>query len=61
MMMETDVVLRRSPALLGNTTLQEGIAEPAPGEMKVMARVMDFFPFSLEDACVLRCTNCNSW
>ena len=50
----------QSSTLLDNTTLQEVLARPAPDTFRVLARAVDFFPFSLEDACVLRCTKCES-
>lgn len=57
---ETRGLLKQSLTVLGSTTLQEALAWPAPTEFKVLARAVDFFPFSLEDACVLRCTKCES-
>lgn len=50
----------QSSILLGSITLKEALARPAPVEFKVLARAMDFFPFSLEDACVLRCAKCET-
>ncbi|KAH0825903.1 hypothetical protein J3R83DRAFT_7655 [Lanmaoa asiatica] len=29
-----------------------------PGIFRVLARAVDFFPFTLEDACILQCTKC---
>ncbi|KAG9318610.1 hypothetical protein JVU11DRAFT_703 [Chiua virens] len=40
--------------------LHEVLASPAPNVFRVVARAMDFFPFSLADASVLRCTKCKS-
>ena len=57
---EVHGLLRKSSTLLDNTTLQEVLARPTPDTFRVLARAMDFFPFSLEDACVLRCTKCES-
>ncbi|KAF8136492.1 hypothetical protein EV363DRAFT_1319733 [Boletus edulis] len=57
---EAHGLLRQSSKNLGNTTLQEVLARPAPDVFRVLARAMDFFPFSLEDACVLRCTRCET-
>lgn len=57
---EAPGLLKQSSTLLDNTTLQEVLVRPAPDVFRVLARAMDFFPFSLEDACVLRCTQCES-
>ncbi|KAG8217634.1 hypothetical protein J3R82DRAFT_5787 [Butyriboletus roseoflavus] len=57
---ETHGLLGQSSTILDNTTFQEVLARPAPSTFRVLARAMDFFPFSLEDASVLRCTKCES-
>lgn len=52
--------VRQLSTPLDPTTLQEVLVRPAPDVFRVLARAVDFFPFSLEDACVLRCTKCES-
>lgn len=52
---------RQSSTFLDNAiSLQEVLSRPAPDTFRVLGRAVDFFPFSLEDACVLRCTKCES-
>ena len=57
---EARVLLKSSPTLPNNTHLRDVLSRPAPDTFRVLARVVDFFPFSLEDACVVRCTKCES-
>lgn len=57
---ETHGLLRQSSTILDNITLQEVLTRPTPSTFRVLARAMDFFPFSLEDSSVLRCTKCGS-
>ena len=39
-------------------SLKEMHVCPAPNVFRVLARVVDFFPFDLKDACVLRHVKC---
>ncbi|KIJ69117.1 hypothetical protein HYDPIDRAFT_105685 [Hydnomerulius pinastri MD-312] len=44
-----------------DSTIQQVLSSPiCPNKFTVVARAVDFFPFHLEDACVLRCTTCKS-
>ncbi|KIJ17019.1 hypothetical protein PAXINDRAFT_180193 [Paxillus involutus ATCC 200175] len=54
-----------TPPLDGSTTrpdastIQQALSSPThPNMFRIVARVVDYFPFCLEDACVLRCTKC---
>ncbi|KAH7889612.1 hypothetical protein F5I97DRAFT_558528 [Phlebopus sp. FC_14] len=43
----------------GSTTIQQVLSSTiCPNKFTVVARAVDFFPFLLEDACILRCTKC---
>ncbi|KAF9246398.1 hypothetical protein BU15DRAFT_39557 [Melanogaster broomeanus] len=48
-------------AHLDDSTIQQVLLSPThPDTFRIVARAVDYFPFCLEDACVLRCTKCES-
>ena len=38
--------------------LDQALAPPTPSVFRVLARVSDYYPFDIEDACVLTCPKC---
>ncbi|KAG6336324.1 hypothetical protein ID866_2773 [Astraeus odoratus] len=44
-----------------DSTIEEALSSPTcPSKFTVVARTVDFFPFDLQDASVLRCMNCET-
>lgn len=56
---ETKNACVRATALRDDITIQKALLESAPNEFKILARAADYYPFSLEDSAVLRCTTCS--
>ncbi|KAF9227780.1 hypothetical protein BS17DRAFT_774296 [Gyrodon lividus] len=52
-------MLDASATHLDGSTIQQLLSGPAhTNTFRIVARAVDYFPFCLEDACVLRCTKC---